>query len=180
MSDIARPMEILEATPATLRTWLGGLDDGWVTADYGEGTFSPYNVVGHLIIGERVDWVPRARIILEHGEGRAFDPFPHRATIEPESGQSMGELLEEFTRLRAENLAALRGMGLTAETLARRGVHPELGPVTLENLIWTWASHDVHHIGQIAKGFAWQCRERIGPWRAYLGILKWVPGGVEG
>lgn len=177
MSDITRPTQILEATPGTLRAWLGGLDAEWVTSNYGDGTFSPYNVLGHLIIGEQIDWIPRARIILEHGESRPFDPFPHRATIEPDSGRSLVDLLDEFASLRADNLRALRSMDLTPQTLARRGTHPELGPVTLANLIWTWAAHDVHHTAQIAKGLAWQCRDQIGPWRAYLGILKTIPGG---
>ncbi|MFG0313768.1 MAG: DinB family protein, partial [Phycisphaerales bacterium] len=158
-----------------LSALLGGLDDLAVLG-YGEGTFSPYHVVGHLIIGERTDWIPRARIVLEAGPDRVFEPFDHRATIEPGSsglgeGPGLGDLLDEFAGLRADNLDVLRSFELDASTLALEGTHPALGRVTLANLIGAWATHDLHHIAQVCKGLAYQHREDVGPWRPYLGVI---------
>jgi hypothetical protein len=169
--DLRRAVEILERTPRVLSMWLGGLDESWTHRRYGEGTFSAYHVVGHLIVGEREDWMARARIILEHGTARAFDPFPHVATIEPESGRTLRDLLDEFARLRRKNLEELEGMRITPEMLSLRGVHPSFGEVTLGQLIATWAAHDIHHIAQVAKAMAYQYKDAVGPWRAYLNIL---------
>jgi uncharacterized damage-inducible protein DinB len=169
--QLQHAVEILERTPRVLATWLDGLDMAWTHSRYGPDTFSPYHVVGHLIIGEREDWIARAKRILTEGTARAFDPFPHVATIEPESGRSLEDLLGEFARLRHANLDELDRMQLTPEKLALRGVHPAFGEVTLSQLIATWATHDIHHIGQVAKAMAWQYKEAVGPWRAYLNIL---------
>lgn len=163
--------QILGRTPGVLRAWLGGLDDRWTHGAYGPETWSPYQVVGHLIVGERIDWIPRARRILEHGTARPFDPFPHDATIDPRGGRSLADLLDELASLRRENLAALEAMDLTPERLRLRGRHPALGEVTMAQLIATWTVHDIHHTAQIARGMAYQWREQVGPWRAYLNIL---------
>lgn len=161
----------LARTPSVLRELFAGATPEALVSPYAPGSFSPYNAVGHLIIGERTDWIPRARIILEHGESRPFDPFGHQSTIEPAEGPPPGELLAEFTRLREDNLAALDAMRLTEADLARTGTHPALGVVTLGQLISTWAAHDLHHTAQVCKGLAAAYRDRVGPWRAYLGIL---------
>lgn len=169
--DLARHVETLSRTPRVVRELLEGVDEAIATAGYGDATFSPYHVVGHLIIGEREDWIPRARIILAHGVDRPFDPFPHRGTIEPEEGPALGELLDQFASLRAANLAALASMDLDERKLRLEGMHPSLGRVTLAQLIATWATHDLHHITQICKGLSFQNRLEVGPWRAFLGVI---------
>jgi uncharacterized damage-inducible protein DinB len=163
---------ILIKTPATLRCLLSGLADDWVLQNEGPDTWSPFDVVGHLIHGEETDWIPRARIILEHGEQKAFEPFDRFAMFEKSEGKSLGELLDEFQRLRENNLEELEKMSLTPELLAKRGKHPELGVVTLSQLLATWAVHDLNHIGQIVRVMAKQYGEAVGPWKAYLSILR--------
>lgn len=172
MFSVADAIKVLERTPATLRAWLGGLDGQWVYGDYGAGTFNPFEVVGHLIHGERADWMARVRIILEHGESRAFDPFDRYAQFEACAGKSLAQLLDEFASLRAANLTALAALKLTPSQLALRGRHPALGVVTLENLIATWAAHDLNHLAQIARAQAAQIGDAVGPWREYLSILR--------
>ena len=164
-------IEILERTPGTLRAMLGELSDPWVMSNYGHDTFSPFDVVGHLIHGERMDWIPRARIILEHGESRPFEPFDRYAMYQISKGKSIGELLDTFETLRHKNVDVLQSLALTPEDLARRGTHPELGAVTLENLLATWTVHDLNHIHQIAKSMAYQLRDGVGPWIEYISIL---------
>jgi hypothetical protein len=169
---LEQAVEILRDTPRTLRARLEHASDDWVRGHYGPDTFSPFDVVGHLIHGERADWIPRARIILEHGEARPFEPFDRYAMYEASRGRTIGDLLDAFDALRRESLQALEAMRLDAEKLARRGMHPELGPVTLAQLIATWAGHDLHHIAQVCKAMAWQYREAYGPWIEYLGIVR--------
>jgi hypothetical protein len=164
--------ELLQRTPATLRAMLSGLGDDWGHGNYGEDTFSPFDVVGHLIHGEKTDWIPRARIILEHGTARPFEPFDRYAQFEESRGKSLANLLDEFERLRAANLATLRDMRLTPADLSRRGMHPALGEVTLAQLLATWAAHDLNHIAQIARCLATQYVDAVGPWRQYLSILN--------
>lgn len=163
--------EILERTPAVLRAMLSGVGEHWALRNYGEGTFSPFDVVGHLIHGERTDWIPRLRRILDHGESRPFEPFDRFAMHAASRGKSIDDLLDEFARLRAENLVVLRASSLTAEQLAVRGTHPALGSVTIGELLATWTVHDLNHVRQIAKAMAWQYRDDVGPWRTYLPIL---------
>ena len=170
--DLDQTIAVLERTPAVLRALLAGLSDDWTSGGYGEGTFSPYDVVGHLITGERTDWIVRTRIILDHGVGRPFDKYDRYAHFEASRGTSLEQLLDEFARLRADNLAALRALRLTPADLARRGAHPSLGEVTLANLLATWAVHDLNHLSQIARGMAARYEDAVGPWRAYLGIYK--------
>lgn len=170
--DLAEAIAILERTPRVLEAMLGGLPDRWVRSNYGERTFSPFDVVGHLIHGERTDWMPRARIILEHGPAKSFDPFDRYAMYQESRGKTMTELLATFGRLRADNLAALRSMNLAPGDLARKGTHPALGEVTLEQLLATWVAHDLNHIAQTAKALAFQYAEAVGPWREYLSVLR--------
>jgi len=169
--QIDEAIEVLAATPSVLRAMLGGLSEPWVRNNYGEKTFSPFDVIGHLIHGERTDWIPRARMILEEGEARTFEPFDRYAMYEDSKGRSMAELLDTFEALRQENLATLRTLPLKAETLRKRGRHPELGTVTLENLLATWVAHDLNHIAQICKAMAYQYKDAVGPWRAYISVL---------
>jgi hypothetical protein len=162
---------ILERTPASLRALLAGLPERWVRATEGDGTWSPYDVIGHLIHGERTDWIPRARHILA-GERRPFEPFDRTAQFRASEGKSLGELLATFAELRRESLAALSGMNLTSADLGRTGQHPELGEVTLGQLLATWVVHDLDHVAQIARTMAKVYAGAVGPWSAYLSILQ--------
>lgn len=164
-------IEVLGRTPAVLRALLGGLSDVWVLSNYGDKTFSPFDVVGHLIHGERTDWIPRARIILAHGEARAFEPFDRYAMYEDSKSKSLAELLDTFETLRRQNVGELQAMQLTPEKLALRGTHPELGAVTMEQLLAMWVVHDLNHIHQIAKSMAFQYRDNVGPWRRFVSIF---------
>jgi hypothetical protein len=169
--DLAEALPILERTPATLDRWLRGAPDAWVRADEGPDTFSPFDVVGHLIHGERTDWIARARMIREHGEGRPFEPFDRFGMYRESAGKTLAELLDSFAALRAANLATLRGWRLTRADLAARGRHPDLGPVTLSQLLATWVAHDLGHVAQIARVMAKRYTEAVGPWIAYLPVL---------
>jgi hypothetical protein len=162
---------ILERTPAALRAMLGGLPPAWVDATEGPETWSPFVVVGHLIHGERTDWIPRARIILGQGADRRFTPYDRFAQFRESQGKSLADLLDEFARLRSENLKTLAGWGLGDAQLALEGIHPDFGAVTLRQLLATWVAHDLGHIGQVARVMARQYREIVGPWRAYLPVM---------
>ncbi|HYO62996.1 MAG TPA: DinB family protein [Pyrinomonadaceae bacterium] len=164
--------EILGRTPAALNSLLLDLPDEWVFANEGPGSWSPFDVVGHLVHGEETDWIPRAKIILAHGEGRAFEPFDRFAMLEKSRGRSLAELLTTFERLRGESLRELEAMNITPETLRKRGTHPELGVVTLGQLLSTWVAHDLGHVGQIVRVLAKQYGEEVGPWRDYLPVLS--------
>ncbi len=163
---------ILSRTPETLRALLGGLDHVWIHAHLGHGTFSPYDVIGHLIHGERTDWIPRARIILEHGESRPFEPFDRFAQQTDSEGQSIDQLLTTFAELRAQNIEILKRLPLSNDHLEKSGIHPEFGTVTLRELLSTWAVHDLNHIMQIVRTMALQYDDNVGPWRKYLSILR--------
>jgi hypothetical protein len=154
-----------------MRAMLAGLPPSWTDATEGPDTWSPYVIVGHLIHGERTDWIPRARIILAQGTQRRFTPFDRFAQFRESQGRSLVDLLDEFTRLRTANLATLDGWRLTAEQLALEGEHPELGVVSLRQLLATWVAHDLGHVAQAARVMAKQYREAVGPWRAYLPIM---------
>jgi hypothetical protein len=149
----------------------GGLDDAWVMSNYGEKTFSPFDVVGHLIHADQSNWMPRLRMILTTGEATPFPPFDRYAMYEANLGKSVSELLEKFASVRAKSLDELRGLSLTPERLEARGRHPKLGVVTAGQLIATWVVHDLNHLHQIAKAMAFQYRDAVGPWREYLSIL---------
>ena len=168
---LAQALPVLERTPVVLRTLLADLPSEWTDANEGPDTWSPFDVIGHLIQGERTDWIPRARIILEEGRSRAFEPFDRFAQFRDSEGKSLGDLLDAFERLRAESLATLRGWRLTDAHLALEGEHPAFGAVTLRQLLATWTAHDVSHVAQISRVMAKQYRDAVGPWRAYLPIM---------
>lgn len=167
---------ILRNTPSVLRALLRDLDPAWINRNYGEATFSPFDVVGHLIHGERRDWIERIRIILDHGESNPFEPFDRYAMYEANKGKTIAMLLEEFESLRGSNIAMLESMKLSESDLVRCGTHPAFGRVTLGQLLATWPTHDLNHIHQIAKCMAWQYRNEIGPWRQYMGVLVSTTG----
>jgi len=169
--DLTQGVQVLTRTPGTLRSVLAGLDAVWTDATEGPETWSPYVIVGHLIHGERTDWIPRAQIILAQGPNRRFTPYDRFAQFRDSQGKSLGDLIDEFERLRADNLKALAGWRLTGAKLALQGEHPEFGTVTLRQLLATWVAHDLGHIAQTARVMAKQYREAVGPWRAYLPIL---------
>jgi hypothetical protein len=169
--DLATGLAVLERTPRTLAEMLGGLPAVWTDATEGPDTWSPYVIVGHLIHGERSDWIPRAEIILARGTDRRFTPYDRLAQFRESQGKSLRELLDEFARLRAQNLATLASWHLTDTELALTGEHPDFGAVTLRQLLATWVGHDLGHVAQIARVMAKQYRDAIGPWRAYLPIM---------
>lgn len=164
-------LEVLARTPDTFRALLGGLTDAWTAPNEGPDTFSAFDNLGHLIHGERTDWIPRARIILEQGQNRRFVPFDRFAQYRESQGKSLGDLLNEFAGLRADNLIVLRGWRLSDQQLALEGEHPELGRVTLRQLLSAWVVHDLGHVAQTSRVMAKQYREAVGPWRAYLPVV---------
>ncbi len=164
--------EVLRRTPATLNALLRELPSEWTASNEGLDSWSPFDVVGHLIHGEQADWIPRAKTILKHGEARSFEPFDRFAMFEASRGKSLDELLSTFERLRGESLRELEEMNLTPELLGKRGMHPELGVVTLSQLLSTWVVHDLGHVGQVVRVMASQYEDAVGAWRAYLSILS--------
>lgn len=169
--QVNNALQILERTPLTLQAMLSGLADSWVYQTEGGDTWSPFDIVGHLIHGEETDWLPRIRLILEHGESVPFTPFDRFAQFTASKGKSLGQLLQTFGMLRADSLEQVRALNLTEEQLNRPGKHPALGRVTLGQLIATWAVHDLDHVAQIARCMAGRYRDRCGPWSQYLPIL---------
>ncbi len=169
--DLERTFEILERTPEALSALLTGLSDEWLLANEGGDTFSPKDVVGHLIAGEETDWVERTEIILEHGVDRPFTPFDRFSFREDYKDDSLAELLEKFRELRSRNLDRIRGLQLDETKLELEGTHPELGKVRLRQLLATWAVHDLGHIRQITRVMAKQYGDAVGPWRQYLRVL---------
>ena len=169
-SRVSEAVQVLERTPEALRGLLAGLSDPWLRADEGRGTFSPLDVLGHLIHGEETDWMPRLRIILHEGEAQAFTPFDRLGFREAYGGKPVGELLSVFAELRARNLTALRGLDLDAAKLELTGQHPALGRVTLAQLLATWVVHDLGHLRQVVRAMAGRYRDAVGPWREYLRI----------
>jgi hypothetical protein len=170
--DLADAIAILSRTPDVLDAWLRGLPEAWLTArTEGPESFSPRDVLGHLIGGERTDWVARAGLILERGESAVFEPFDRVGFRQEIAGTSLDALLAMFADLRRGNLATLAGWKLTAVDLSKRGRHPDLGTVTLEQLLATWVAHDLGHLGQVARVMAKRYKEEVGPWVQYLPIL---------
>jgi DinB family protein len=170
--ELTKAKQILRRTPATLNALLSDLPDDWALANEGPDTFSPYDVIGHLIEGEENDWIPRARIILEHGEAKPFEKFDRFAMYEKSKGKSLAELLARFEEVRGRSLRQLDELNLTPELLEKRGSHPALGVVTLSQLLSAWVVHDLGHIRQIVRVMAKQYREAVGPWTTYLTILN--------
>src|SRR4051812_13822968 len=173
--NLDHSIDVLERTPPTLSALLGGLNDVWTLSNYGPDTFSPFDVVGHLIHAERTNWMSRARVILEDqrddSKPTVFPPFDRYAMYQASKGKSLAELLQTFASLRAKNLDDLRNLNLTPAQLALLGTPPDFGPVTLSQLLATWVVHDLNHLHQIAKSMAYQYRDAVGPWREFLSIL---------
>ena len=169
--ELIQCTEILKRTPQTVSALLAGLPEPWVTQNEGPETWSPYDIIGHLIHAEETDWIPRVKMILEHGESRPFEPFDRFAMIERSKGKTMSQLLEIFQEMRTGSLAELEHLNVTETSLSKRGKHPELGQVTLSQLMATWVVHDLGHIAQIARVMSKQYGEAVGPWLAYLPVL---------
>lgn len=170
--NLENTITLLARTPATLNALLRDLPEIWTQRNEGENTWNAFDVIGHLIHGERTDWMPRARMILDFGETKTFEKFDRSGHQSEIQGKTMGQLLDEFSRDRSENLARLRAMNLQKQDLERMGRHPALGLVTLSQLLATWAVHDLTHLHQISRIMANQYREAVGPWSAYLGVLQ--------
>ena len=165
-------ISLLARTPAALNALLRDLPETWTLRNEGGETWSAFDIVGHLIHGERTDWMPRTKMILQFGETKSFEPFDRWGQERESKGNSLAQLLDEFARLRSENLTELRGLNLRQEDLERRGKHPALGVVTLSELLATWAAHDLTHLHQISRVMAHQYREAVGPWTKFLGVLQ--------
>jgi len=170
--SLAEAITLLTRTPASLNALLRGLPDIWTHSNEGKDTWSAFDIVGHLNVAERDDWMPRVRTILENGEARPFDPFDRFAQKKESEGKSLEQLLDDFARVRSESVAALQALNLQSADLARRGTHPALGAVTLSQLLATWVVHDLTHLHQLSRVMAYQYREAVGAWSAFLGVLK--------
>ncbi len=164
--------EILERTPLVLSSLLRGLNENWVMNNEGADTFSPFDVVGHLLHGEKTDWTVRIRRILEHGDAMPFEPYDRFAQFEESKGKNLMQLLDEFEQLRNKNLTWLKSLELNETELDKKGMHPSLGEVTLRNLMATWVVHDLTHIAQITRVMAKQYKEEMGPWPEFFRILN--------
>jgi len=170
--SLSQSLEILERTPAVLKTLLDGLPDTWTHVNEGDDTWSAYDVVGHLIHGEKTDWIPRMKTILEFGMERPFEQFDRYAQFQESQGKTLTQLLHDFTRLRQENLQTLKNTPLDEDALDKKGIHPAFGEVTLRQLLACWTVHDLGHIHQISRVMAKQYSSAVGPWIVYLGVLK--------
>lgn len=170
--DLERSIEVLSATPATVRALLESLSDDWTASRGDRESWEPYDIVGHYIHAEETDWIPRAKVILAQADGRTFPPFDRYGQFVRADGKPLSELLDEFDQIRAKNIETLRSWELVEEELDLKGVHPEFGEVTLRQLIATWVVHDLTHIRQIATVMARRYKEAVGPWKEYLSILK--------
>lgn len=170
---LAESIAVLERTPAVLNALLRGLPAAWTDAvTEGPGTWSPYIVIGHLIHGEKADWIPRLRTILDHGQSKAFEPFDREAQFRDSEGKSIEALLDEFASLRQKSLQQLRSCDLQPEHLDLQGMHPAFGAVTLRQLLATWTAHDLAHLVQINRVMARRYQSEVGPWAAYLSVMK--------
>lgn len=170
--NLKKAYEILDRTPMVLKTLLSNLDDGWIMNNEGPETFSPYDVIGHLIHGEKTDWVTRAKIILEQGTSKPFTPWDRFAQYEESKNKSLPQLLDKFELVRKENMLWLKASNLSEADLDKKGMHPALGEVTLRNLLATWVVHDLTHIAQITRVMAKQYKEEMGPWPEFFRILS--------
>jgi hypothetical protein len=170
MFTIELGLEILDRTPSVLRAWLSGLSPEWLAANEGPDTWTPYDVVGHLIHGERTDWMGRANIILKGGG--TFAVFDRFAQFRESEGKSLAQLLDEFESTRRANVTRLRSLNLTDADLDKTGTHPKFGTVTLRQLLSTWVAHDFDHLMQISRVMGKQLKEDIGPWVEYLRVAR--------
>lgn len=165
-------MALLARTPAALDALLRDLPEFWTRGNEGGKTWSPFDVVAHLVHAERSDWIPRTKMVVEFGESKTFEPFDREGNQRESHGRTLAELLDEFSRLRSDNLAELRSLNLAPQDLARQGRHPMFGSVTLSALLATWAAHDLTHLHQLSRILAYQYREAVGPWGVYLGVMN--------
>ncbi len=170
--ELHKSIEILEKTPQVLETLLVGLSREWIENNEGENTWSPYDIVGHLIFGEKTDWIVRIKTIVSESENKLFEPFDRFSQLNKDQNEPINDLIKEFRVLRENNLNELTSLHLTQKDFDRIGIHPEFGNVTLRQLISTWAVHDLGHIAQISRVMARQYKKEVGPWINYLGILK--------
>jgi hypothetical protein len=170
--NLKEAIEVLERTPAVLVSLLGGLSDKWVYNNEGGEIWNLFDIVGHLIHGEKKDWIPRAKLILEYGEDKPFEPFDRLAQFKDSKGKTLNDLLEEFAKLRNENIDVLNKFNLSDNDFNKKGIHPEFGKVTLKQLLSTWAVHDLSHIRQISRVMAKQYKNEIGPWEKYLPVMN--------
>lgn len=170
--QIEQAVEILSQTPATVKSLLGNLSDEWILTEENRDDWNAFDVVGHLIHADETDWIPRAAVILAQGENPTFEAFDRYGQFEKSKGKNLPELLEEFAEIRRQSLENLSAMNLTEDKLKLKGIHPELGEVTLENLLATWVVHDLTHIRQIVTSMAKKYSENVGVWKEYLSILK--------
>jgi len=170
--DLDKSLEILDRTPDVMRRLLSGLSSDWTTGNEGGETWSPYDVVGHLIHGERTDWMARLDIIMSDRADKTFVPFDRFAQFRDSAGKSLEDLLDEFARARSANLIRLRSLRLTEIDLDRTGIHPDFGRVTLRQLLATWVAHDLDHLMQMSRAMAKQIGAEVGPWVKYLRILR--------
>jgi hypothetical protein len=170
--DLDQSIALLTRTPRILDAWLRGLPDAWTRATEGTDTWSPLDIVGHLIDGERHDWIPRVKMILDFGETKTFEPFVRGGHVRETAGKTLAQLLDEYARVRAASLDVLRAFNLQPRDLERTGTHPAFGRVTLSQLIATWVAHDLTHVHQLSRIMAHQYREAVGPWTVYLGVLQ--------
>lgn len=170
--SISTSLEILEQTPHTLNTFLSNLSDIWTHCNEGPDTWSAFDIVGHLIHGEKTDWIQRLDIILGDSPDKTFKPFDRIAQFENSKGKSLEDLLTEFTEFRTKNLKYLKSLNLSEEELGQKGTHPELGEATLKQLLAAWVTHDLGHIAQMARVMAKRYKDEVGPWEAYIPILN--------
>lgn len=170
--DFEKSYEILDRTPAVLNTLLRGLHDDWTMNNEGADTFSPFDVIGHLIHGEKTDWAVRTGVIMEHGMAKPFEPYDRFAQFENSKGKSLSLLLDEFASLRAANMKWLRSLHLTNNDLEKKGIHPVFGEVTLRHLLSSWVVHDLTHIAQVTRVMAKQYKAEMGPWPEFFRILN--------
>ena len=170
--NITLALEILERTPAVLKILLSGLNDDWIMNNEGPETFSPYDVIGHLMHGEKTDWTARTKMIMEHGNTKTFVPWDRFAQYEESKGKSLQQLLYDFEIIRKENIVWFKALQLTEADLDKKGSHPKLGEVTMRNLLSTWVIHDLTHIAQVTRVMAKQYKEEMGPWLQFFRIME--------
>ena len=170
--DLNNSIEILEKTPKILESYLSGLSNNWLKNNEGKNTWSPYDIIGHLIFGEKTDWIIRTKTILSQSENKMFEPFDRFAQLKEDQNKPISELLTEFKSLRESNLKELKSLNITNKDFRLKGIHPEFGEVTLDQLLSTWVVHDLGHISQISRVMSKQYEKNVGPWKAYLGILN--------
>jgi len=170
--NLKEAIGILGRTPAVLISLLSGLSPTWIYNNEGGESWNPFDIVGHLTHGEKMDWIPRSKIILENGEKNTFEPFDRFAQFKDSKGKTLNDLLEEFTKLRKSNIDVLNKLNLDENDFNKKGIHPEFGKVTLKQLFSTWVAHDLSHIRQIARVMAKQYKNEIGPWGIYLPVIN--------